>query len=58
MLNLRRVATTLINGRSDFVKAAQRLHTRIDVHWDDMSGSGTDEPVKVPFVEAVSARER
>ena len=45
------VAANLIDNRTDFLKAAQRLRTRIDVHWDDMSGSDSDEHVKVPFVD-------
>jgi hypothetical protein len=32
-LALRRVAATLLNGRTPYVEAASRLHTRIDVPW-------------------------
>ncbi|MGD9721238.1 MAG: tubulin-like doman-containing protein [Pirellulales bacterium] len=39
LLEVRRVAQSLIDGRSEFVELAQRLHTRIDVHWDDMAAS-------------------
>jgi len=35
-LEVRRVAANLIDNRRDFVEIAKRLHTRIDVNWDDM----------------------
>ena len=36
MLDIRRVATTLIGNRQDFVDIARRLHTRVDVQWKEM----------------------
>jgi len=36
LLEVRRVAANLIDNRRDFVEVAKRLHTRIDVNWDDM----------------------
>jgi hypothetical protein len=47
LLEVRRVAAKLIGNRRDFVEVAQRLYTRIDVSWDDMSASN-----KAPFADS------
>lgn len=36
-LHIRRVANQLVENRKDYIEIAKRLHTRIDVDWDDMS---------------------
>ncbi len=42
LLEVRNVGARLIGGRREFVEVAQRLHTRIDVHWDDMSACNSN----------------
>ena len=44
LLEVRKVAAQLINNRRDFAEIAQRLHTRIDIHWDEMPLDDTAEP--------------
>ena len=39
-LHIRRVAIQLVENRRDYIELAKRLHTRIDVVWDDMSTNG------------------
>jgi eukaryotic-like serine/threonine-protein kinase len=36
LLEVRRVGAALVNNRRDFIELAERLHTRVDVKWDDM----------------------
>ncbi len=47
LLEVRCVGARLIGGRREFVEVAQRLHTRIDVNWEDMSSYGSNRLFEV-----------
>ena len=36
-LHVREIAAQLVDNRRDYIEIARRLHTRIDVDWNDMS---------------------
>ena len=54
LLEVRSVAARLIDNRRDFAEIAQRLHTRIDVHWDDMFVARLPEPLEHPGCRPVA----
>ncbi len=48
LLEVRSVAARLVDNRRDFAEIAKRLHTRIDVDWDDMFASTPQAPLLPP----------
>jgi hypothetical protein len=47
LLEVRCVGAQLIGGRREFVEISQRLHTRIDVNWVDMSSYSPNRPFNI-----------